>query len=413
VICTSSVVRSAVETLLDRQEQWLAERLGATRFPRPQLPVVPLGVHTGDFAFGPAERAAARAALGIAEDEVVACFVGRFSFHAKAHPAILYEALEAAAGRTQRRVTLIECGWFPNTAIENAFAAGRQALAPSVRSIVTDGRTSPARAQALAAADVFVSLSDNIQETFGLTPLEGMAAGLPVLVTDWNGYRDTVRDGIDGFRVPTAMPAPGAGELLAARYERGAINYDQYCCVSCLPVAVDLAVLVGRMTLLVADAGLRRRMGEAGRAHVRTSFDWTKVYALYSEVWRECRDLRQAAKAVGGFAPQAPSGSLDPFEFFASYPTMAIGPATRLRALPTAPAWTQRLASPLFSFTVNLWPEAVTAARALMAGPAALESRSLAEHAQATGLPLSTILLGAGFLAKLGVVAFEQGDPDS
>ena len=41
-----------------------------------------------------------------------------------------------------------------------------------------------------AIPDIFVSLSDNIQETFGLTPLEGMASGLPVVATDWNGYRD-------------------------------------------------------------------------------------------------------------------------------------------------------------------------------------------------------------------------------
>ena len=31
---------------------------------------------------------------------------------------------------------------------------------------------------------MFVSLSDNIQETFGLTPIEGMASGLPLIVSD-------------------------------------------------------------------------------------------------------------------------------------------------------------------------------------------------------------------------------------
>ena len=30
-----------------------------------------------------------------------------------------------------------------------------------------------------------------------------MAAGVPLVVSDWNGYRDLVRNGIDGFRVPT------------------------------------------------------------------------------------------------------------------------------------------------------------------------------------------------------------------
>ena len=26
-----------------------------------------------------------------------------------------------------------------------------------------------------------------------------MAAGLPLVVSDWSGYRDLVRDGVDGF----------------------------------------------------------------------------------------------------------------------------------------------------------------------------------------------------------------------
>jgi glycosyltransferase involved in cell wall biosynthesis len=407
VICTSTVVRSAVETLLQKQEEFLAERLGATRFTRPMLPVVPLGIHTGDFAFGEGRRADARAALGIAADEVVACFVGRLSFHAKAHPAILYEGLEAAARRTGRKVTLIESGWFANTSIESAFAAGRQALAPSVRAIVTDGRTADARAQALAAADIFVSLSDNIQETFGLTPLEGMAASLPVLVTDWNGYRDTVRDGIDGFRVATAMPSPGAGEGLAARYEQGSFNYDHYCFAACLPVAVDLAGLVDRLTSLVTDADLRRRMGEAGRARVRSHYDWAHVYGLYSEVWRECRALREAAAATGAHPPQVPASSLDPFELFASYPTRKISSETRLMPLPSAAAWRERVAAPLFSFAATLVPEVIAAAGALMGSGPGLPDATLGEHARRSGLPLDRVLLAAGLLAKLGVVAVE------
>ena len=49
-----------------------------------------------------------------------------------------------------------------------------------------------------------MSLVDNPQETFGLAVAEAMAAGVPLVVSDWNGYRDLVRDGIDGFRVPTS-----------------------------------------------------------------------------------------------------------------------------------------------------------------------------------------------------------------
>jgi glycosyltransferase involved in cell wall biosynthesis len=59
-------------------------------------------------------------------------------------------------------------------------------------------------------------LSDNIQETFGIVPIEAMAAGLPVVVLDWDGYKNTVRDGIDGFRVPTLMSGAGSQTARAA-----------------------------------------------------------------------------------------------------------------------------------------------------------------------------------------------------
>lgn len=42
-----------------------------------------------------------------------------------------------------------------------------------------------------------------------------MAAGLPVVVSDWDGHRDTVVDGENGFRIPTyALPAGSGGLLL-------------------------------------------------------------------------------------------------------------------------------------------------------------------------------------------------------
>ena len=41
-----------------------------------------------------------------------------------------------------------------------------------------------------------------------------MAAGLPVVVTDWNGYKDTVRDKKDGYRIKTiSMTSPGGHDL--------------------------------------------------------------------------------------------------------------------------------------------------------------------------------------------------------
>ena len=52
-----------------------------------------------------------------------------------------------------------------------------------------------------------------------------MASGLPVVATDWDGYRDTVTNGVEGFLVPTLTPPPGAGSQLALRHQSGEDGY--------------------------------------------------------------------------------------------------------------------------------------------------------------------------------------------
>lgn len=264
LVCTSHAARAAVNQVLQSQAEYLRWRLGASRFELPQLPVIPLGVHTADFEFGEAERAAARTGLGVIGEEPVVLFAGRLSFHAKAHPQPLLMALQRCAqAQPQRRIHLVMCGQYANEAIRDAFAEAQRVWAPQVVHHSADGSSQQAWRAAWAAADIFTSLSDNVQETFGLTPIEAMAAGLPCVVSDWDGYRDTVRDGLDGFRVPTVLPPAGAGADLAERYDLGLDNYDFYCGQLCELVAVDVEAAQQAFARLLEDAQLRRRMGAA------------------------------------------------------------------------------------------------------------------------------------------------------
>ena len=208
LVCTSNAAKAVVDHVLDAEADYLSARVGARPVPKLELPVIPLGVDCDRFAAGQraaAARAAWRAQLGIADGDIAALFVGRLSFHAKANPAPMYLGLEAAASALPpgARLHFILSGWFVNPALESAFHEGARALCPSVNLIVVDGRAPKARTDFWHAADLFTSLSDNIQESFGLTPIEAMAAGLPSVVSDWDGYRDTTIHGETGFCVPT------------------------------------------------------------------------------------------------------------------------------------------------------------------------------------------------------------------
>jgi glycosyltransferase involved in cell wall biosynthesis len=324
IVCTSDAARTVVESVFSAEEERLASRLGAKNFTRPLLEKIPLGVHTADFPGAPARRAEARRKVGLAEGEIAVLFVGRLSFHAKAHPAAMDMAVAAAA--RGRKVAIVEYGIFPNPQIAEAFAEAARGLAPGIRRIVLDGSNHALAADAWACADVFCSLSDNHQETFGLTLPEAMASGLPAVVSDWNGYKDTVRDGVDGFRIRTTAPAPPFGSELAIPYALGTMGYDRYCGTASQFVGVDTAEAAKAFDALFSSAELRLKMGAAGMARAKSEFDWSAIHPRYEALWAELAARRQ--RAMQTQAPPARSpwpARANPFEVFSCYPTSHVG----------------------------------------------------------------------------------------
>ena len=174
---------------------------------------------------------------------------------------------------------------------------------------IVDGRDAEIRRRAWSAADLFTSLSDNIQETFGLPPVEAMAAGLPVVITDWNGYRDTLEDGVQGIAVPTISAPPGDGQDVVAHYRSGRYSYGSYIARTAQFTAVDIDAATAAYSRLIADADLRRRMGDAGRARAYSVYDWPAIVPAYESLWDE---LAARQKADPEITPLAPGGANDP-----------------------------------------------------------------------------------------------------
>jgi starch synthase len=347
VICTSTAVKNNVERLLQAQVNYLQERLGISKLSLPLLPVIPLGIHTQDFVFSDLQKSTARQAIGADSNTLVVLFMGRLSFHAKAHPLAMYQALQKASQSAKlqgKKVVLVECGWHANEFIDKAYQEAAKLACPDVRVITLDGRKASDRETAWASADVFCSLSDNIQETFGIVPIEAMAAGLPVVVSDWDGYKDTVRNEVDGFRIPTTMPATGMAADLAYRHALEIDNYDMYCGNTCSLIAVDIEAAALAFEKLFASKELRARMGADGRARAQQVYDWRVVIAQYEALWAEQARLRIAAQEASKPADAAPLNNvssaawparLDPFYAFETYATHILRDDTLLALLHT------------------------------------------------------------------------------
>jgi glycosyltransferase involved in cell wall biosynthesis len=335
VICTSTAVKDNVQRLLQAQVNYLQERLGVSKLVLPLLPVIPLGIHTQDFVYSQDQKAKARQSLGADANTLVVLFMGRLSFHAKAHPLAMYQALQTAAqqvAQTGQKIMLVECGWHANDFIQKAYQDAAQLACPSVQVRTLDGRLAEHRQTAWAGADVFCSLSDNIQETFGIVPIEAMAAGLPVVVSDWDGYKDTVRHGTDGFRIATCMPDAGLGGDLALRHALQVDTYDMYCGHTCSMVSVDIEATAQAFVQLAESAELRQRMGQAGKERAQSVYDWSAIIAQYEDLWQQQTQLRLAAqsKAPQAQLAQAWPARLDPFQAFAAYPSSVLKPTTQL-----------------------------------------------------------------------------------
>ena len=330
LICTSQAVKSNVVRVLQSQVDYLKDRLGITQITLPQLPVIPLGIHTGDFVYSAHQKKAAREILCVPDDALIVLFMGRLSFHAKAHPLAMYQALQKAAMESNKKIVLVECGWHANEFIAKAYADAAQLACPNVHVITLDGRKAEDRQTAWASADVFCSLSDNIQETFGIVPIEAMAARLPVVVSDWDGYKDTVRNGVDGFRIPTQMPQAGMGRDLALRHALGIDNYDMYCGHTCSLIGVDVLAAAEAFTKLFESPGLRQSMGRAGQERAMAMYDWGVVIPQYEALWKEQSRMRAAESGKKQALAYPWPARMDPFFAFAEYPSQVLSPETKL-----------------------------------------------------------------------------------
>jgi len=213
------------------------------RVPAERVAVVPLGVDLEQFA--PRDRAAARAAIGVSEDERVLLAVGRIE------PLKGFDILVRALGEmtVRERVTLLIIGGDERAASEFArLEAVAREVGVEERVRFLGSVPHERLADYYNAADVVVVPS--FYESFGLVALEAMASGVPVVASRVGGLTTTIADGRTGYLIPWRCPEPFAEKI----------------------------------DLLLGNEPLRRSLGAAARESMRP-YAWSEVAATLLAVY--------------------------------------------------------------------------------------------------------------------------------
>ncbi len=233
------------------EERHLIERYGADPA---RIRVIPPGVDLDRFH--PLPPAQAKEHLGLDPHCRIILFVGRIeplkgidtllwaiSLIARKHPDLICRMCVPIIGGNPYRVEV-------NDEMVRLQAL-REAL--GIKEVVTflGAQDQDVLQYYYAAAEMVVMPSD--YESFGMVALEAMACGTPVIASDVGGLAHLVRHGRTGYRVPPRDPG----------------------------------ALAGKITRLLTDEGLRRRMGQRAACFAE-GYAWPliadRIEAVYAEV---------------------------------------------------------------------------------------------------------------------------------
>jgi D-inositol-3-phosphate glycosyltransferase len=185
-----------------------------------RVSVIPAGVDPDELM--PVGRELARAALGVSGDERVVLHVGRMVPRKGVDDVI--RGFARFVERSDVPARLVVAGGDHETPDPERTPELGRLMAIADEEGVADrvwfaGRVPRDRLRFFySAADVFVTTP--WYEPFGITPLEAMACGTPVIGSNVGGIRFTVRDGETGYLVPPRDPDAIAERLRDVLHDR-------------------------------------------------------------------------------------------------------------------------------------------------------------------------------------------------
>lgn len=280
ILCTSSAAKEAMIRLFDSVSEGLKKRFSASLRYNGRFDYLPFGVDTDRFMPAKDEdRILIRRKMGLPENSLLLLTVSRFSQYSKMDMYPIVRKLKRLIVKyTPIFYVLAGSGYesdYPEKIKE--FADG---LGIGDNIIIMKDIDESVKADLYRSSDVFISPSDNHQESFGLTIAEAMSSGLPVIASNWSGYRDIVEDGRTGLLVHTLW-----GECDSAITDLAPISFErEYHLHLGQSVAVDVNHLYTQLEKIILDRDVRTAMGISARKRAEQKFSWKTIIEDYEKL---------------------------------------------------------------------------------------------------------------------------------
>ncbi|WP_257263165.1 glycosyltransferase [Endozoicomonas sp. ONNA2] len=279
ILCSSEAQKKVMMRLLSAASSRISDHIGVAIPYKGSVLKLPLGIEPDECYAGAKEEA--RGLLGIEQTSFVILTLGRIAPSDKMdlQPVLLVmNDLVEQYGHRNIKWIVAGAGDAGSPTVQSLL---KQAYALNLEGCIRfeleieDDR----KHQWLSACDMVLTLADNIQESFGIVPLEAMVNGKAVVLSDWNGYSELLEDGISGCLIETVSTdlddlARPVGSLLT--------NHAHF--LQAQGTAVNLSQCAEKIHQLIQDPGLLLSMGERGRQRVFDHYRWETIVEEYHQL---------------------------------------------------------------------------------------------------------------------------------
>ena len=313
LICTSSDSKQLVDKIMHVQAEEIFRKFYLSKHQQlefqkkiPQTPLIPLaGPSDIDCQSGKLLESrdrikrAARRSLNIPISSFVMVSVGRLSHITKSNPSILFSTLEKLALKYRRnKFILILAGAFDGQYSMKCYEELYE-ICKQFQIIILGGTrpiTDIEMQKAIRASDIFISMADNPQETFGLSLLNALVEGTPIIASKWSGYKDIVEHGVNGYLINTSTFsfAESNYSLPRSLYLTSEVDDSIYSYLESMQVIVDPGHLFACLEKLFLSPSLCEKFVHNGYQIYNEKFSPKSVVNKYRDLAYRLTEIRQA-----------------------------------------------------------------------------------------------------------------------